>query len=733
MDPKIQTMFNKAIQDFQLGHFKNAEEILSHCAQLDAKNFDLIHLLAVVYASQEKHQTAIEYYKKALELSPNNSSALSNLGSSLNSIGHNQAAFSIFQKAIKIDPNEPMAWYNAANTLCDTGEYEESLTYYERAIKLNSHYCPALINYGKALFELKRYSESLTFYDEALRVNQDSLECLINMGATLQELAQYAEAIALYDKALSLNPNYAEVWSNKGIALNGLKLYDEAIAHFDKALTLKPDYAEGWSNKGIAIYELKRYDEAIAHFDKALSLKHDIDWVSGNLLHTKMKICSWSGLAESLENISKKVMANEKAINPFQLLALNDDIFQHKKSSEIYIQSRYLLNPNLEHIVRRPKSQKIRVGYFSADFHNHATGYLMAELFELHDRSQFELVGFSFGPIINDEIRQRLLKSFDQFIEVGRKSDIEVAKLSTDLNIDIAVDLKGFTQDARTGIFSYRAAPIQVNYLGYPGTMGADYIDYIIADETLITPELQSSYSEKVVYLPNSYQVNDRKRVISDKKFTRQEIGLPENGFVFCCFNNNYKILPATFTSWMRILRAVEGSVLWLLQDNSWAVDNLKKEAEKQGIAPDRLVFAERLPLPQHLARHRQADLFLDTFPYNAHTTTSDALWTGLPVLTLMGQSFASRVAASLLNAVGLPELITSTQEEYEALAIDLAKSPQKLAFIKLQLANNRLFTPLFNTPLFTKHLEAAYMQMMLRYQEDLQPEHIFITNADEY
>ena len=472
---------------------------------------------------------------------------------------------------------------------------------------------------------------------------------------------------------------------------------------------------------------LKRYDEAITHYDKALSLKPDIDWVSGDLRHTKMKICDWSGLAESLEGISKKVVANERVVTPFSLLALNDDALLHKKSSEIYIQSRYPFNPDLGPILRRPQSQKIRVGYFSADFHNHATGYLMAELFELHDKSQFELVGLSFGPILNDEMRQRLKRSFDQFIEVGRNSDVEVAKLSRDLNIDIAVDLKGFTRDARIGIFSHRAAPIQVNYLGYPGTMGADYMDYIIADRTLIPLESRSCYSEKVVYLPNSYQVNDRKRLISDRQFTRHELGLPEDEFVFCCFNNNFKILSATFASWMRMLKAVERSVLWLLQDNPWAAENLKKEAQKQGVDAQRLVFAERMPLPEHLARHRQADLFLDTLPYNAHTTCSDALWAGLPVLTLMGQSFVSRVAASLLNAIGLPELITNTQEEYEALAIELAMNPQMLRDIKLKLARNRLTAPLFDTPLFTTNLETIYIKMMERYQADLGPEHILV------
>jgi predicted O-linked N-acetylglucosamine transferase (SPINDLY family) len=324
-------------------------------------------------------------------------------------------------------------------------------------------------------------------------------------------------------------------------------------------------------------------------------------------------------------------------------------------------------------------------------------------------------------------MRIRLGRSFDQFIEVGRKSDIEVAKLSRDLNIDIAVDLKGFTQDARTGIFSYRAAPIQVNYLGYPGTMGADYIDYIIADKTLIPLESQSCYSEKVIYLPDSYQVNDRKRTILDRQFTRQELGLPENGFIFCCFNNNFKILPATFASWMRILKAVEGSALWLFQDNPWVVDNLKKEASNHGIDGSRLVFAERMPLSEHLARHQQADLFLDTLPYNSGTTASDALWAGLPVLTCMGESFASRVAASLLKAIELPELITRTQSEYEATAIELANNPKLYKTVKSKLERNRLQTRLFDTQSFTKNIENAFIKMYQRYQADLPPDNIYI------
>jgi len=599
--------------------------------------------------------------------------------------------------------------------------------YLKQALRLQSSNPHVLRLLGVVSSQRRQYSDALEYFNSSLKVLPKNSLALSNLGNVFLELKEYSKALDAYDKSIKIDSKYAEAWSNKGNVLYELKRFDEAIVHHDKALSLKPDYAEAWSNKGNVLCELKRFDEAIANYDNSLSLKTDIDWVHGYLLHTKMEICSWSGLAESLEDISKKVVANERVIDPFPLLALNDDIALHKKSSEIYTQSRCPFNPVLGPILKHPQSQKIRLGYYSADFHNHATGYLMAELFELHDKSQFELIGFSFGPLVNDEMRQRLEKSFDQFIEVGQKSDVEVAKLSRDLNIDIAVDLKGFTQDARTGIFAHRAAPIQVNYLGYPGTLGTDYIDYIIADKTLIPPQSQQPYPEKVVCLSNSYQVNDRHRLISDRQFTKQELGLPENGFVFCCFNNNFKILPATFAGWVRILRAVEGSILWLFQDNFWAAENLKKEAEKQGISADRLVFSERLTLSEHLARHRQADLFLDTFPCNAHTTASDALWAGLPVLTLMGESFASRVAASLLNAIGLPELITSTQEEYELLAIELAKNPKKLADIKLRLAQNRLTAPLFDTPLFTKNLETAYIKMMERHLADFQPDHISI------
>ena len=630
--------------------------------------------------------------RRLLQLDSKNLPALHILGLIKASQSNYKEAADYLARAARIHPNDPSIQYNLAKALSDSGSDKDALVHHKKAVALAPKNPEAWLGYGKTASNLGRYDEALACYDNALRLKPDNAQALLNKGATLKELKRCEEAIVFAEQALAINPNLAECWSNKGGALR----------------------------------ELKRYDEAIAHFDKALSLKSDIDWISGELLDAKMKICSWSGLEEALEIISKKVVANEKVITPFPLLALNDDALLHKKSSEIYVQSRYPFNPVLGSVLKRPQSQKIRVGYFSADFRNHPVSFLTAELYELHDRDEFEVFAFSFGLNDKSPMRLRLSQAFNQFIDVSDKSDLEIAELSRSLRIDIAVDLGGYTQDTRTGIFAYRVAPIQVSYIGYLGTMGAEYYDYLLADKTIIPDSSQKFYSEKIAYLP-SYQVNDRKRAISERQFTRRELGLPETAFVFCCFNNNYKILPSTFDSWVRILNAVEGSVLFLYADNDWVKTNLINEASLRGVDSARLIFGERIPTEDYLARYRVCNLFLDTFPYSAGTTASDALWVGLPVLTLIGQSFASRVAASLLNAIGLPKLITDHQEAYEALAIELAQNPKKLADINAKLVNNRLTTPLFDTPLFTKNLEAAYAQMMQRHQADLQPDHISI------
>lgn len=592
-------------------------------------------------------------------------------------------------------------------------------------LELNNPHTLRLL--GVVAAQRAEYEKAIEFFSASINVFPENAVAHSNLGNVYAKLRQFDRALGAYEEAARLDSQDAETWSNAGIVFFELKRFEEAIALYDKALAIDPNYAEALCNKGNAFDELKRYEEAIDCYERALSINPNIDWAPGVWMHLKLKVSAWENLDGNIQVLLAKVAAGEKVSNPFPLLAMSDDPILHRQASEIFARYQYPSNSTLGVINKYPKGEKIRIGYFSADFHNHATGYLLAELIELHDKKQFELIGISFGPNQDDEMRTRLKKSFDQLIDASTMSDIEIAQLSRHLKIDIAVDLKGFTQNCRAGIFAYRVAPIQLSYLGYPGTMSAGYIDYLIADKTLIPQEAQQGYSEKIAYLPNSYQANDRKRTISDKQFTKAELGLPEQGFIFCSFNNNYKILPATFESWMRILKVVDGSVLWLYEDNAAAAHHLRQEAEKRGVHPSRLVFAKRMPLAEHLARHQLADLFIDAFPCNAHTTASDALWAGLPVLTSMGNSFASRVAASLLNAIGLPELVTSSPQAYEALAIEIAKHPEKLAALKQKLASNRLTTPLFDTPQFTKDFERVYVQMYERYQADLPPEHLFV------
>jgi predicted O-linked N-acetylglucosamine transferase (SPINDLY family) len=707
--------------DEALAHYDKALSLMPDCAVAWAW-FNK----GIVLNKLNRFDEALAHYDKAISLKPDYAEAWFNKGNIVSGLNRFDEALAHYDKAISLKPDYAEAWSNKGNIVSGLNRFDEALAHYDKALSLKPDYADAWSNKGIALHKLSRFDEALAHYDKALSLKPDYAEAWSNKGNIVSGLNRFDEALVHYDKAISLKPDYAEAWFNKGIVFHKLNRFDEALAHYDKALSLKPDYAEAWIYKGNVASGLNRFDEALAHYDKALTLKPDIDWGYGTLVHTKMRTCNWSDFLDSLEIISKKLMANEKVVYPFMMLALSDNAALHKKSSKVYVQSSYPFNPDLGPILNHRKNEKIRVGYFSADFRNHAVSILTAELFELHDKNKFEIIAFSFGDDDKSPMRSRLSQAFNQFIDVSGMSDLDIAKLSRELCIDIAVDLGGYTDHSRTGIFSYQAAPLQINYIGYLGTTCAEYFDYLLADKTIVPERLRKFYSEKIAYLP-CYQANDRKRIISDKQFTRKELSLPDTGFIFCCFNNNYKILSSTFDGWMRILKAVEGSVLFLYAESQWVESNLKKEAEARGINSARLVFGGHMPKEEYLARYQTCDLFLDTFPYNAGTTGSDALWAGLPILTLTGESFASRMAASLLNAIDLPELITSTQEEYEALAIELGLNPNKLADIKLKLANNRLTTPLFDTPLFAKNIEAAYIKMMERYQADLEPDHIVI------
>jgi protein O-GlcNAc transferase len=670
---------------------------------------------------------ALESYEHAIRIQPDYAEACNNRGNALKELKRWDEALESYDRAIKLKPGYAEAYCHRGNALKELKRWDEVLESYECAIRFNPDFADAYNNRGIALQEFNRWDEALESYNRALELEPDLAAAYNNRGITLKELKRFNEALESYNRAIELEPDQADAHNNRGNVLKDLKRWDEALDSYARAIEIKPDYAQAYNNRGVALQELKRRDEALDSYDRAIKLKPDYEFLYGSWLYAKMEICDWRDVESQIDELIAKIKGGEKITRSFPVLALVDSLALQRKATEIWVRSRVPANHALPSIAKRARHEKIRIGYFSADYHDHATAYLMAGLFERHDRNRFELVAFSFGADQQDGMRKRVTAAFDRFVDVRTQPDKEVALLSRNMEIDIAVDLKGFTQEHRAGIFSYRAAPIQVNYIGYPGTMGAEYIDYIVADNTLIPEESRQYYSEKIAYLPNSYQANDRKRQIADKRVSREESGLPPTGMVFCCFNNNYKIMPGTFDGWMRILEQVEGSVLWLLADNPTAVKNLRREAEARNVSGERLVFAERVPLPEHLARHRAADLFIDTLPYNAHTTASDALWAGLPVLTRIGEAFAGRVAASLLKAVDLPELITTTQEQYEALAVDLAANRKRLEELTEKLGRNRLTKPLFDTSLYTKHLEDAYTQMYERYQADLPPEHIHI------
>jgi len=441
----------------------------------------------------------------------------------------------------------------------------------------------------------------------------------------------------------------------------------------------------------------------------------DYDYVRGHLLHAMQHCCDWRDFESRMAHLTELVRSGKRVALPFEFLAVSGSAADQQQCARIHASDRYPASPRPLWRGERYEHGKIRVAYLSADFHTHATAFLMAGVFEAHDRARFETTAISFGPDIEDETRGRLRRAFGRFIDVRNQSGHETARMLRELEVDIAVDLKGYTAHSRTDILSHRAAPVQVSYLGYPGTLGAEYVDYLIADRIVIPEEDQSCYTEKIVYLPESYQPNDSRRAVAARTPTRGEAGLPERGFVYCSFNNNYKITPAIFDVWMRILRRTDGSVLWLLEDNAAAARNLRREAESRGVSSGRLVFAGRVKPDEHLARHRLADLVLDTLPYNAHTTASDALWTGVPVLTCLGTAFAGRVAASLLKAVALPELVTGSLEEYEELAVRLAGEKGMLEDLRARLADNRATCPLFDTDRITRHIEAAYVTMWER------------------
>ncbi|HLX24657.1 MAG TPA: tetratricopeptide repeat protein [Usitatibacter sp.] len=621
-------------------------------------------------------------------------------------------AIAFFDRALELRPRSGETHYNRGLALHALGRHEDAIESFGRAIAARPDLADAYNNRGVAQRDLGNRDEALQDYDRAISLNPSLAEAHNNRGVVLRELKRNAEALQAYDRAIAVRPGFWQAHSNRGALLGDMGRHAEALESQERAIALRPGFTEAWIRRGITQRDLGRHAESLGSLTRAMQIDPAFDWLEGQWLHAKMRLYDWKDFSANAGRLARRIEAGERATLPFPLIALPGSPALQRTCAETWVRARLRPKHPVSEMPMRAKGGRLRIGYFSANYSEHAVAYLIADLLEQHDRSSFEVTAFSFGPDTGDAMRKRVESAAERFVDIRDRTDEAVARLARELEIDVAVDLMGFTEDSRSGIFALRAAPVQVSYLGYPGTMGAEFIDYLIADATVVPEAEEAFYAERIIRMPGSYQVNGH-RPISDRVFTREGQGLPQSGFVFCCFNNNYKITPSTFDSWMRILGRVEGSVLWVLGDNETAMRNLRGEAERRGIAASRLVFANRLPLAEYIARYRLADLFLDTLPYNAHSTASDALWSGLPVITRAGDTFAGRVGASLLHAVGLPELITETVAQYEDLAAHLATQPDAMRDVRRRLEENRLSMPLFDAPRFARDLEAAYREML--------------------
>ena len=712
---------------YKNGQFKEAISQIKALNKIHPNVPLLFNLIGACYTSLGKLEGAVQMFKTAVSLKPDYAEAHKNLGNTLKELGRLDESIESFVKVTVIDPDLVDAHYNLANTLKELNRLDESVESYKRAIAINPNFAQAYNNLGNAQKELNQLDNALKSYKRAIAINPDFAFAHNNIGLIFMGLGKINESILCFEKAISISPEYADAHSNLGDAFIKYGKVKAGTKSYQKAIKINPNLAEAHNSLGNVFRKLKQRDKALLYFENAYAIDPSMNYIFGSRLSSKMHLGQWDHLTSELKELRNKINNNEKVIGPFPLMGLIDDPALQKKASEIFVNHHYPENNVLPKLTKYQRHSKIRIGYFSADFKIHPTAFLTAELYELHDRAQFEIHAFSFGPDTNDEMNLRIKAGVDHFHDVREMSHKDLALFSRSLEIDIAVDLGGFTGNSRPKVFAMSVAPLQVNYLVFPGTMCANYIDYIIADHTLVPKNKQNHYSEKIVYMPNSYQVNVSKLNVSDGELSRDQLGLNSNSFVFCCFNNAYKITPKVFSCWMRILHKVKDSQLWLLTNNDETSENLKMEAVNQGINANRLVFARYESISEHLNRIKYADLFLDTRPYNAHTTSSDALRVGLPVLTCIGKSFPSRVAASILNSVNLPELITDTQEEYESLAIELATNPIKLKNIKDKLINNLSTAPLFDTPLFTRNLESAYKTMYEKHHSGMKPEHIFV------
>ena len=729
------------------GRPQDALEMFERALAIRPNLPEALYNRGVALSDLERFEMAVEAYERALVLQPEMVAALLNRAAALAALGRADDAIAGYGRALTLQPSNVKALIQRAIVYRGQRRPAQALADYDRALALKSDDVDALYNRGVVLMDMERAADALVMFDAVMPARQNDPEMLNNRGVALWNLKRPAEALASYEQALALEPSFAEVWGNRGLALRDLarhqealasldqvlrlspgnavalnsranvlrdlKRYEEAIEDYDQAVALRPDYAEALINRGYTKWTLKQYDAGLADVERALALEPDYRFAKGELLHMRMYTADWRDFTRLKADVEDGVRRGQRIVQPFIFQAVATSPADARDCSRIWARNKYPeLGATRHDRAARKANKKIRIGYVSGEFRQQATAILMAGVYDRHTKEKFELVALDAGVSDQSPMRARLETAFDQWIDIRSMSDQEAAGVIAAAGIDILVNLNGYFGDTRMGVFAQRPAPIQVNYLGFPATLGAPYMDYIIADKIVIPESEQSFYDEQVVYLPGCYQANDDQGREMARTPSRGEAGLPDQGFVFCNFNSSYKLTPETFDSWMRILKQVDGSVLWLLESPDPYAENLRKEAEARGVAGDRLVFTPVLPTDLHLARLKLADLVLDGLPYNAHTTGSDALWAGVPLITRTGTAFAGRVATSLLEAAGLPELVTKGATDFESLAVKLAKDPAALEKLRARLAKARQSSPLFDTAAFTRNLETAYETM---------------------
>ena len=666
-----QTQVNTLLKYFSDKRLNDAEDYAFRLSKEFPEDPFIWKSLAVILKENGKFTQAISASKKSLELNPNDAETNNNLGFIYQETKDYNHAKQCYDEAIKLQPNYITPYHNLGTIYHLQEKYDKAELNYKKAINIKPDYYPVYSNLGNVLINLGKYKEAEEYYYKAIKFEKENPENYNNLGIALQKQGKINEAITTYKQALTYKKNYAEAHYNMAYCLQKSDKFDEAIEEYKQSLTIKPDLASAESG----------------------------------MLYLLKNMCDFN-INDKLIESSSCLGISTKPVTPFQLLSWVDNAQYHYLRSKKYIEDNFKSIPN--HNLKKIKSTsgKLKVGFFSADFRDHAVMYLISGLFREYDKKKFEFFLYSFG---NDETQKwhNLLKNnVDKFTDVIDLSFKEISEMSQRDNLDIAIDLMGYTKNNRLSIFNQRIAPIQINYLGYPGTMGADYFDYIIADPILIPKNQKQFYSEKIIYMPHSYQPNDNKLEVPELNTSRSDHGLPEKGIVFCCFNQNYKIGINEFNIWMKVLKKIDKSVLWLIESNKWARQNIFKQAELNNVSSSQIIFAKKLSHPKHLERHKHADLFLDTFNYNAHTTASDALWASLPVITKQGNQFAARVASSLLSALDLNELVTQTEDEYEKMIIDYASQPIKLKEIREKININKNSKPLFNTLQYTRYFE---------------------------